>query len=96
MVYWESVLMAAVGLVIGLAIALPGALYLTGHPIELTGEAMEGMTELFGMEPVVTFKLTAGNPLGSALTILGVGALAALYPALRACRGRPVDALRAL
>jgi ABC-type lipoprotein release transport system permease subunit len=96
MVYWESIFMAAVGLAIGLALALPSVVYLVGHPIELTGEAMQGMTEMFGMEPIVTFKLTAANPLGSAVTILGVGALAALYPALRACRARPVDALRAL
>jgi putative ABC transport system permease protein len=96
MVYWESVFMAGVGVAIGLALALPTVLYLTGHPIELTGEAMEGMTEMFGMEPIVTFKLTAANPLGAAATILLVGALASLYPALRACRGRPVDALRAL
>ena len=79
MVYWESVFMTGVGLAIGLALALPTVLYLTGHPIELTGEAMEGMTEMFGMEPIVTFKLTAANPLGSAATILLVGALASLY-----------------
>jgi ABC-type lipoprotein release transport system permease subunit len=88
--------MAAVGLAIGLALALPSVLYLTAHPIELTGEAMAGVSELFGMEPVMTFKLTARNPIGSAVTILLVGALAALYPARKASRARPVEALRAI
>jgi ABC-type lipoprotein release transport system permease subunit len=96
MVYWESIFMAAVGLAIGLALALPSVLYLTAHPIELTGEAMAGVSELFGMEPVMTFKLTARNPIGSAVTILLVGALAALYPARKASRARPVEALRAI
>lgn len=95
-VYWESIFIAAVGLVIGLVLALPTVLYLVANPIPLTGEQMTGMTELFGFEPLVTFKLDPQNPLGSAVTILVVGALAALYPAFKASRGRPVDALRSL
>ena len=40
--------------------------------------------ELFGMEPVMTWKLKPLNPVGSCITILGVAALAALYPAVKA------------
>jgi ABC-type lipoprotein release transport system permease subunit len=94
-VYWESTFTAGVGLVLGLLLALPAVIYLSAHPIPLTGD-MGGMTELFGMEPVMTFKLKPLNPLGSALTILVVGAVAALYPAFKASRGRAVDALRTL
>lgn len=88
--------MAGLGLVVGLALALPVVLYLAANPIPLTSEAMSGMTELIGMEPVAVFKLKPLNPIGSALTILAVGALAAAYPAFKASRGRPVDALRTL
>jgi ABC-type lipoprotein release transport system permease subunit len=95
-VYWESIFIAGVGLVIGLALALPTVLYFVANPIPLTGEQMAGMVELFGFEPVMTFKLKPLNPLGSAVTILVVGALAALDPAFKASRGRPVDALRSL
>jgi ABC-type lipoprotein release transport system permease subunit len=95
-VYWESTFMAGLGLVVGLALALPVVLYLAANPIALTSEAISGMTELVGMEPVVVFKLKPLNPIGSALTILAVGALAAAYPAFKASRGRPVDALRTL
>ena len=52
--------------------------------------------DMFGMEPVITWKLKPLNPIGSVVTILGVAALAALYPAFKASRSRPVDALRAL
>jgi ABC-type lipoprotein release transport system permease subunit len=94
-IYYESMLLAALGLVIGLALALPSILYLEAHPIPLTGQAA-GAMELFGVEPVFTFLLKPLNPIGSMLTILGVAALAALYPAQKASRARPVDALRSL
>jgi putative ABC transport system permease protein len=95
-VYWESTFMAGVGLVVGLALALPVVLYLAANPIPVTGDAAAGTFELVGIEPVVVFRLTLMNPVGSALTILVVGALAAFYPALKASRGKPADALRAL
>lgn len=96
MVYVESMLLAGVGLLLGLAVAIPLVLWLQGHPVTLTGEEMTQVTEMFGMEPVMTWKLKPMNPLGSALTIFAVAALAALYPALKASRARPIDALRSL
>jgi ABC-type lipoprotein release transport system permease subunit len=70
-------------------------LWFEAHPIPVTGEAAQAL-EMWGMEPQITWKLKPLNPLGSSVTILGVGALAALYPALKASRCRPVDALRSL
>ncbi len=95
MVYLESMILAGVGLVVGLALAVPALAYLHGMEFPLSGD-IAASTELIGMEPVVTFKLKPLNPLGSTLTIIGVAALAALYPAVKASRGRPVDALRSL
>jgi len=94
LVYWESMFMASVGLVLGLAVSLPVVLYLVGHPIPLGGEELSGVSELFGMEPVAVFRLKPSNPIASAIAILFVGALAALYPARKASRARAVDALR--
>jgi ABC-type lipoprotein release transport system permease subunit len=94
-VYLESMMLALVGLGIGLALAFPLVLYFQANPITLTGNAVEAM-ELFGIEPQATWKLKPLNPLGSVLTILVVALVAALYPALKASRGRPVDALRSL
>jgi ABC-type lipoprotein release transport system permease subunit len=94
-VYLESLALALVGLAIGLALALPLILYLQANPVELSGD-MAGAAELFGIEPQVTWKLKPLNPLGSIATILGVALTAALYPAVKASRGRPVDALRSL
>jgi len=94
-VYLESLMLALLGLAIGLALAIPLVLYFQAHPVELEGAAAQA-TELFGVDPVMTWKLKRMNPIGSALTILGVAVLAALYPALKASRGRPVDVLRSL
>jgi len=96
LVYLESMALAGVGLAIGLAIALPLVLWLVGHPIDLESEAMRGAYELLGFEPRISWKLEATHPLGSAITIFGVAVLAALYPAFKASRARPVDALRSV
>lgn len=95
-VFVESMLLAAVGLVIGLAIAFPLVLYLQANPIPLAGEEMARVMEMFGAEPVITFKLKPLNPIGSSLTIVVLALVAALYPAVKASRGRPVDVLRSL
>jgi ABC-type lipoprotein release transport system permease subunit len=84
-----------VGLVVGLALALPLVVWFEGHPIAITGEAAEALAQ-YGFEPAITWKLKPLNPLGSVGTVLAVAALAAIYPALKASRCRPVDALRSL
>ncbi|MBW2294980.1 MAG: FtsX-like permease family protein, partial [Deltaproteobacteria bacterium] len=95
MIYLESMMLAGVGLVIGLGLAVPLLAWLDGIEIPLGGDIAK-TTESFGMEPVMTFVLRPLNPIGSMITIVFVAALAALYPALKASRARPVDALRGL
>ncbi len=96
MVYAESMMLAMIGLIAGLALALPTVLWFVGHPIPLSGDGMEAAAALVGMEPIVVFELRETTLPGAALTILGVAALAALYPAVKAGRARPIEALRSL
>jgi putative ABC transport system permease protein len=95
MIYLESMMLAGVGLLIGLGLAVPLLAWLHGVEIPM-GEDIAKATESFGMEPVMTFVLRPSNPIGSAITIVFVAALAALYPAVKASRAHPVDALRSL
>jgi ABC-type lipoprotein release transport system permease subunit len=95
-VYFESLMLAATGLVIGFALSIPLVLWFQAHPVQLSGDDMQAAFELFGAEPVLTWKLKPLNPIGSVATILGVAIVAALHPALKASRGRPVDVLRGL
>ena len=95
MVYLESMMLAGVGLLIGLLLSVPALAWLNGVEIPLTGDIAKA-TEIWGMEPVLVFKLMARNPIGSTITIICVAILAALYPAVKASRARPVDVLRSL
>jgi len=92
-VYLESIFLASVGILIGLTIAIPIVLYFQAHPIPLEGSMAQALLE-FNMEPVITWKLRASNPIGSSLTMMGVAILAALYPAIKASRGQPIDVVQ--
>lgn len=94
-VYLESFLLAAVGIVIGLAIALPIVLYFQANPIPISGDLGEAAGQ-FGVEPVIVWKLKASNPIGSSLVMLGVALLAAFYPAIKASRGQPIDVVQSV
>lgn len=89
----ESLLISSIGLAAGFATGVPLILWLERNPIPLTGEAAS-VTEVFGIEPVMVFRLTGDQLVGMVIVLLAVALVAALPPALRAARGRPVDALR--
>ena len=54
------------------------------------------MTDLLGMEPLIVFDFAASQVGYVSLMVAGVAVLAAAYPAFKAGRSRPVDALRSL
>jgi putative ABC transport system permease protein len=95
LVLLESLLLALLGIALGFAIGIPLVIWLSGHPIPLTGAEMRSAIEVFGIEPVIQFALSRSSLVALPLVLLGVGAIAAVLPAIRASRGRPVDALRA-
>ncbi|MFQ5697623.1 MAG: ABC transporter permease [Myxococcota bacterium] len=94
LVFVESSLLAGIGIVIGLAVAIPAVLWLESHPIPMNDEAFQAMSSLFQIEPVIAFSLHRSHLIATPAIIFGVALLAALPPALHAARGRPVDALR--
>ena len=95
LVYLESIAVSTVGLAIGLALAAPCALYFERNPIRLSGD-FEVMTEMLGMEPLIVFDFMASQLAYVSLMIGVLALLAAAYPAFKAGRARPVDALRSL
>jgi len=48
----------------------------------------------FGMEPILHLRVTPWEVLGSALAMAGVAVLSAWYPARKAARLDPVEAMR--
>jgi ABC-type lipoprotein release transport system permease subunit len=95
LVYVESLLLSGIGLGVGLALAVPAAALMQQHPIAITGEIQE-MSEMFGVTPVISWRLTPWNPLLATGLMTVIALLAALYPAVKAASARPVDALRSL
>jgi ABC-type lipoprotein release transport system permease subunit len=95
MVFMESTVLAAVGLVIGVALAVPLTLWLQANPIELGGE-LAALYELVGSDPVIVFELAWSSVVQTVMVILLVAVLASLYPAIKASRANPVDALRSV
>jgi ABC-type lipoprotein release transport system permease subunit len=94
LVVLESLLLSLLGIALGFALGIPLVLYLEKHPIPLSADVGKAI-EVFGLEPVIQFALSRSSLVALPLVLLGVGALASLLPAIRASRGRPVDALRA-
>jgi ABC-type lipoprotein release transport system permease subunit len=92
LVMMESLLLSLLGIAIGLGLAIPPLLWLEQHPIPMWGSYTE-MMEFFEFEPLIVFDLTRTQLVATPLILMGVAWLAALPPALRAARIRPVDAL---
>jgi len=86
----ESLLLLVAGMAAGGAL-VAGTLLLTRHGIDVSGLAQGA--EMWGMSKVIHPALGLGDVLG-ALVVVGVlGLLASLYPALRAARRVPVEAI---
>ncbi len=94
LVMLESFQLSLLGFALGFGVAVPLLLWLTAHPLPIaTGELAE-MAKLFEIDAVMEVQLSARQLVGTALALSVVALLAALPPAVRAARGRPVDALR--
>lgn len=95
MVAAESVCLAAVGLAVGLGLGVLATAYLVWHGWDLTRWA-EGLT-IAGVlvNPVLRATFTWRSIPSLALTLGAITVLAALIPAVRAARLRPVIALAA-
>jgi ABC-type antimicrobial peptide transport system permease subunit len=94
LVVLESVFLSLLGIAIGFAIGVPLVLWLGQHPVHLVSQEMRSSLEVFGLEPLIMFSLSKSQLIGLPLVLIAVGLLAAVLPAIRASRGRPVDALR--
>jgi ABC-type lipoprotein release transport system permease subunit len=87
----ESALIMALGVLIGLAVGSLLSVWLADG-IDLSAWA-EGM-ELAGMRSLLVPRLLPGDLLLVAVMSLGFGVLASLYPAWRAVKVKPLEALR--
>ncbi len=89
----EGLFLGLVSLAGGAAVAIPVVVFFHEFPLDLS--AFVGTYEMVGsaMRPYLTAEYSWDGPLVSALALVGTGVASALYPAWRAVRIPPADAL---
>jgi putative ABC transport system permease protein len=93
LVMLETALMALIGLAIGLFLGWVVAYYFNVHGFSYPG--MQEIAERYNLPGAMYPSITMGTMLLGPLVVFAFCLLAAVYPALRLFRLRPVDAMRA-
>lgn len=78
-VFWETLLIGFVAILIGLLITYPLILYLSHNPIPLTGEFAKSM-ELVGAEPSMPFVAKPTIFINQTISIILITLIAVIYP----------------
>jgi ABC-type lipoprotein release transport system permease subunit len=89
----ETIMLGLVGVVSGIIASLPVTWYFTLHPIPLTGQAAETMSQM-GFEPIMSFSMTPSVFYNQAITIFIFTIIIGLYPILNISRLMISKALR--
>jgi len=96
LVVWESLWLALVGLVVGVIVTAPLYHYMHVHGIDMTARVGTNRVEIAGalMPMVVRATIYTDHAIIIAVAIVAVTLLSGLYPAWRAARVQPVDAIK--
>ncbi len=94
LVMWETAALVVVALVIGVPIGLGLDAYLVFHGLDLSA-VMEGTTVLgVDYDPLLMGEFQVGRVVETVVGLFVISFLAALWPAIRAARLKPVEAMR--
>lgn len=89
----ESLLIAMLGIVIGMLVVTPVLTYLLYHPIQLTGETAKLMVDA-GFEPILPVMMAPSLYLNQIAIVLLMLVLCLIYPMIRIGRLNLVNALK--
>lgn len=92
-VFLEMVIMAGIGVLTGVVMALPFLIFFFKNPIYLTGESAEAI-EKFGIEAAYFFSLDSEIFINQAWAILIMALILGFYPLLVIFKLKPVKAMR--
>ncbi len=90
----ESIFVAFVGVIAGIAGSIPLLYYFKHNPIHMAGDAAKTF-DAMGVEPIMNFSTDIGIFTGQALVVLIIALLTALYPLFFIWKLEAVKALRA-
>ncbi|HUX54453.1 MAG TPA: ABC transporter permease [Williamwhitmania sp.] len=89
----EVLFITLIGLMSGIAGAMPIILYYHHHPIWLTGQTADAMLKM-GFDPIMPFALQGGFFVAQSMVIFVIAMVAALYPVISIFRIIPSKDLR--
>jgi len=97
LVLWESLWLAVVGSVFGLLLGLGGHAWFMTHGLDLRGIYAEGISIGGGMlDPILYSRLSMARIFWGYAVVVGIAVLAGVYPAWKAGRTDPIEAIREL
>jgi len=92
-VFIETIYIALIGVLAGIALATPLMYYFYLYPIRLTGEAAKAMIDM-NVEPVMPFSMDLAIYYNQAIVILVLTSIAVLYPLIVIQRFNVLKAIR--
>ena len=92
-IFYETLFMNSLGIIIGVLITVPLVYYYHIHPIEMTGEAAQSI-EKFGIEPILPTILSFSIFLNQILVILVITALASIYSFISIMKMNVIKSIR--
>ena len=92
-VFFETVMLGIVGIIVSLIITYPVLFYYHNNPIPLSGEIAQAM-ETFGAEAIVPFSLNPDIFISQTLAVILIAFIATLYPLTKILRFNILKAMR--
>lgn len=92
LVFFEMLLMATIGVLVGIVVSLPITWYFHLHPIGLTGEMAKAI-EGYGMEPILPFSVHPSIFSSQAIVVFILTMVIAIYPIIHTKRLKVMEAL---
>ncbi|HBX66906.1 MAG: transporter [Balneola sp.] len=90
----EIFVLALLGAGAGLLLSIPIAWYFNIYPIQITGDNMVEVMEIYGMEPVIQFATDPSIFYSQAIIVFIITLIFCVAPLLKASRLNPVKAMR--
>ena len=91
--FLETLIMAFIGLLVGLGLSFPVVYYFHYHPIDLSGQMKEAI-EKFGFEAVIPTSLAPSIAWSQALLVFALVILVNMYTIYKIKNMKPVEAMR--
>ncbi|WP_299462807.1 FtsX-like permease family protein [uncultured Microscilla sp.] len=92
LVFFEMLMLAAIGVLAGIGVSLPIMWYFHLHPIKLTGDMAKAI-EGYGIEPVLPFSVDPSIFSSQAIVVFVLTMVIAIYPTVHIKRLKVIEAL---